>query len=98
MPISKIVIMVLVLASLGPGKLRALGQAEAVSFDRQGNSIQVAIGGKPFTTYHFEPGTAKAYLQPLRTASGLIVTRGFHMSMIPTSSLTSVACISRMVT
>jgi len=53
------------------------GQAEAVSFTRQGNAIEVSIGGKPFTTYHFDPNTAKAYLQPLRDAHGVIVTRGF---------------------
>lgn len=52
-------------------------RAEAVSFTRQGNTIVVAIGGKPFTVYHFDPQTAKAYLQPLRDANGVIVTRGF---------------------
>jgi hypothetical protein len=53
------------------------GQSQAVSFTRQDNTIQVAIGGKPFTTYFFDPQTAKPYLQPLRSASGMIVTRGF---------------------
>lgn len=53
------------------------GRAEAVSFIRQGNTILVTIGGKPFTTYSFDPKTAKAYLQPLRDANGVIVTRGF---------------------
>src|ERR1700730_9713886 len=53
------------------------GQAEVVSLTRQGNTIEVSIGGKAFTTYHFDPGTAKAYLQPLRSAHGVIVTRGF---------------------
>jgi len=53
------------------------GQTEAVSFTRQGNAIQVAVGGKPFTIYNFDSKTAKAYLQPLRNAKGVIVTRGF---------------------
>jgi hypothetical protein len=57
--------------------LPSYGQAEAVSFTRQGNTIEVSVGGKPFTTYHFDPSTAKAYLQPLRNAHGVIVTRGF---------------------
>jgi hypothetical protein len=74
LPKSRIVIAVLVLAAVN---LWAQDKQEAVSFERQGNNIQVAIGGKPFTTYHFDPGTAKAYLQPLRSASGVIVTRGF---------------------
>jgi hypothetical protein len=52
------------------------GYAEPVSFTRHGNSVEVSIGGKPFTTYNFDPKTAKAYLQPLRDANGVIVTRG----------------------
>jgi hypothetical protein len=39
--------------------------------------IDVAIDGKPFTTYYFGPEAAKPYLMPLRTATGKIVTRGF---------------------
>ena len=57
--------------------LPASGSAEAVSFTRQGDTIKVAIGGKPFTVYHFDSKTAKAYLQPLRDANGVVVTRGF---------------------
>jgi hypothetical protein len=53
------------------------GRAEAVSFTRQGNTIQVAVGGKPLTTYHFDPATSKAYLQPLRDAKGVVITRSF---------------------
>jgi hypothetical protein len=52
-------------------------QAENVSLMREGDNIQVLIGGKPFTTYYFDPKTAKAYLQPLRSARGVVVTRGF---------------------
>jgi hypothetical protein len=66
-----------VLLGLASVTLRVHGQSEAVSFTRQGDTIQVAIGGKPFTTYNFDPKTAKAYLQPLRNASGVIVTRDF---------------------
>jgi len=54
-----------------------LGQTEAVSFTRQASTIHVSIGGKPFTTYYFDSKFAKAYLQPLRSARGVIVTRGF---------------------
>jgi hypothetical protein len=53
------------------------GQSEAVSFMRNGNTIQVTIGNKPFTVYYFNPDIAKAYLQPLRDAHGIVVTRGF---------------------
>jgi len=53
------------------------GQAETVSLTRHENTIEVSIGGQPFTTYYFDPAIAKAYLQPLRDAHGVIVTRGF---------------------
>jgi hypothetical protein len=60
-------------------------QEEPVSFVRQGNTIQVSIGGQPFTTYHFDPSTAKAYLQPLRSADGTVITREFPVGdTIPT--------------
>jgi hypothetical protein len=62
----------LVLVSL-PGR----GQSEAVSFKRQEDSIQVAIGDKLFTTYHFDPKIAKAFFQPLRDPNGVVITRGF---------------------
>ena len=57
----------------------AWAQSESVQLKRMGNQISVLIGGKPFTTYYFDPKTAKAYLQPLRSARGVIVTRGFPM-------------------
>jgi hypothetical protein len=55
----------------------ASAQSESVQLKRMGDQISVLIGGKPFTTYYFDPKTAKAYLQPLRTARGVVVTRGF---------------------
>lgn len=63
--------------AIAPLTLPAYANAEAVSFTRQGDTIRVAIGGKPFTVYHFDPKTAKAYLQPLRGVNGVVVTRGF---------------------
>lgn len=53
------------------------GRSQGVSFTRHANTIQVAVGGEPFTTYYFDPAIAKAYLQPLRDAEGVVVTRGF---------------------
>lgn len=48
-----------------------------VKLARRGNEINVLVGGKPFTTYYFVPEVAKPYLQPLRSAAGTVVTRGF---------------------
>ena len=56
--------------------------SEPVKLTRNGNSIDVSIGGKPFTTYHFESEYSKSFLQPLRTANGIIVTRGIPIGNI----------------
>jgi Methane oxygenase PmoA len=51
--------------------------AASVELQQSGHQIEVKIDGKPFTTYFFDPAIAKPYLMPLRTASGVVVTRGF---------------------
>jgi len=53
--------------------------AAGVELRREGDRIDVAIGGRAFTTYYFSPDKAKPYLFPLRSAQGTIVTRGFPM-------------------
>jgi hypothetical protein len=55
----------------------AVGQSLPVQVNRSGYQVDVLIAGKPFTTYYFDPAMAKPYLQPLRSAQGTIVTRGF---------------------
>jgi hypothetical protein len=50
---------------------------EPVKLTPHGNEIEITIGGKPFTTYYFPKDVAKPYFQPLRSAQGTIVTRGF---------------------
>lgn len=55
----------------------ALPAQDAVELARQGDRIEVGIGGRPFTTYFFPADVAKPYFQPLRSAQGTIVTRDF---------------------
>jgi Family of unknown function (DUF6807) len=74
---NRLVTTVVLLMEIALATLPGHGQPDAVSLTRQGDSIQVAIGGKPFTTYRFDPKIAKAFLQPLRDANGVVVTRGF---------------------
>lgn len=57
--------------------LPACAQQQQVKLQRKGQTIQVTIGNKPFTTYTFDPVFAKAFLQPVRDAHGIVVTRGF---------------------
>ncbi|MGA8597023.1 MAG: PmoA family protein [Bryobacteraceae bacterium] len=49
----------------------------SVKLDKSKDHVDVEIDGRPFTTYYFGPQTDKPYLMPLRTASGIIVTRAF---------------------
>jgi hypothetical protein len=55
----------------------ACAAQQNVEVQRKDKQIEVTIGGKPFTTYYFDPAVAKPYLMPLRSAQGTIVTRGY---------------------
>ncbi len=52
---------------------------QPVELSRSGDRIDIEIGGQPFTVFHFDPAIAKAYLSPLRTAQGTVITRRFPM-------------------
>jgi hypothetical protein len=54
-----------------------LSAGASVSVQRHPQDIQISIDGQPFTTYYLDPAVAKPYLMPLRSASGIVVTRGF---------------------
>jgi hypothetical protein len=45
--------------------------------------VDVTIDGKPFTSYVFERAQKKPFLYPLRTAKGLVVTRGYPIDARP---------------
>jgi len=63
-----------------PGRSALGPAAQPVELTRNGNQVDVRIGGRPFTTYSFDPSAAKPYLFPLRSAHGTVVTRGFPMT------------------
>jgi hypothetical protein len=44
------------------------------------NTVEVTIGGKPFTTYYFSDATPKPYLMPLRPATGIVISRSFPVA------------------
>jgi hypothetical protein len=56
-----------------------LASEDPVELKRQGDQIDILIGGRPFTTYYFDPAVAKPYLFPLRTPQGTVLTRSFPM-------------------
>jgi hypothetical protein len=51
--------------------------AEPVHLKRSASEVEVLIGGRSFTTFYFSERTAKPYLMPLRSPSGIVVTRNF---------------------
>jgi len=52
---------------------------EAVELKHHGNRVDVLIGGKPFTAFYFDAKIPKPFMHPLRSAEGIVVTRGFPM-------------------
>jgi hypothetical protein len=52
-------------------------QAASVELKRGDHKVEVIIGGQPFTTYDFGAVVAKPYLMPLRTATGIVISRNF---------------------
>jgi hypothetical protein len=54
-----------------------------VKFDKLDGRIAITIDGKPFGDYYLAADGNKPYVYPLRTASGLIVTRHFPMEKFP---------------
>jgi hypothetical protein len=60
--------------------LSAVCTAAPVALKRNNSKIDVTINGKPFTTYYFGEAVAKPYLMPLRTASGIVISRSFPVA------------------
>ncbi len=50
-----------------------------VELKRTNHQVEILIGGQSFTTFYFGPESPKPYLHPLRSAEGIVVTRGFPM-------------------
>jgi len=57
--------------------LPALLSSASVELKRNGDQLDVLVGGKLFTTYFFGPAVAKSYLMPLQTPSGRLLSRPF---------------------
>jgi hypothetical protein len=53
-----------------------------VTFTRQPNRVEVEIDGRPFTAFHYGTEWDKPFLHPLRTVSGVKVTRGYPLEQV----------------
>ena len=75
------------LSRKGPGSLcrlvallaagSAVLAAASVELKQSEEQVEIVIGGKPFATYYFHRDVVKPYLMPLRTPSGVIISRPF---------------------
>jgi hypothetical protein len=63
--------------------LAALTLSAQVKITRGADRISVEIDGKPYTDYFISADGNKPYIYPLRTASGILVTRHFPMDVVP---------------
>lgn len=50
-----------------------------VTFQKADGRIDVAIGGKPFTSYYYASNLPRPFFHPLRSADGRVVTRAYPM-------------------
>jgi hypothetical protein len=64
----------------------AAATSAQVRFTQAGDHIGVTVDDQPFTDLYFGAAYPKPFLWPLRTASGLEVTRNFPMKSVPGES------------
>jgi len=53
-----------------------------VDFTAEGNKINVTVDGQQFTSYLFDKSLPKPVLYPVRTPSGIVVTRGYPLEPV----------------
>ncbi len=75
------------LVAFGLSLLAASRLPAQVEFENvAGDHVAVTINGQPFSNFFYGPAYAKPFLAPLRTASGLVVTRRWPMDNIENDS------------
>lgn len=65
----------------GPESVSA--QSHRVSLQRFDDRVEVALNGQALTTFHFHSRWDKPFLYPLRTTSGVVVSRGYPVEPRP---------------
>ena len=74
------------LVTLGVALITAAAASAQVRFTQAGDHIGVTIDNQPFTDLYYGAAYPKPFLWPLRTSSGLVVTRNFPMKIVPGES------------
>ena len=62
--------------------LPVLAADPGVSFSRHPGRIEVSINGQPFSNLNYGPDWPQPFLHPLRSASGVTITRGYPVDKI----------------
>ncbi|MBN2019111.1 MAG: PmoA family protein [Sedimentisphaerales bacterium] len=65
---------------------KTIPEPNCVCFQKNQNNIDVLINGKHFTTYRYGSELTKPILYPVKSTSGIKVTRGFPFEVIPGES------------
>src|SRR5215510_364611 len=60
----------------------ALTAQAQVTFKPGKDKVDVEVGGQPFTTFHYGAEWDKPFLHPLRTATGVKVSRGYPLDKV----------------
>ncbi len=58
------------------------GAAAEITAQRVGDKINIELDSRPFTSFHFGSNWPKPFLHPLRSPSGVVVTRGYPVEEI----------------
>jgi hypothetical protein len=74
------------LVTLGLALIAGAAASAQVRFEQGGDHIGVTIDNRPFTDFYVGAAYPKPFLWPLRTASGLVVTRNFPLRVVPGES------------
>src|SRR5215468_354645 len=63
--------------------LRADGQAVTVTAHEADRRVDISVGGQHFTSYIWPTTIKKPVLYPLRTAKGVVISRGYPLDPRP---------------
>lgn len=60
--------------------------AGKLSIEKKADAIEVLLDGRPLTSLHFGPNWDKPFIYPLRSSSGVVISRGFPLEPRPGES------------